>query len=138
MQEVRFTLKQIHTTLSNNKLTLTLNKELIENFICLVLDDLGFVHDDIRDMDSITLYYKKMLSSAEYDEFKDIFYALNQLQRTYLYYKTAMTSFESSALFFNILHNSNHEFADEFKQNGMYQLLQLSYKLKADIFVEKE
>lgn len=138
MQEVRFTLKQIHTTLSNNKLTLTLNKELIENFICLVLDDLGFVHADIRDMDSITLYYNNLLSPEEYTEFEDIFYALNQLQRNYIYYVTTMVSFKSSALFFNILHNSNHEFANEFKQNGMYQLLQLSYKLKADIFVEKE
>ena len=60
MQEVKFTLKQIHT-LSNN-LTLTLNKELIEDFICLVLDDLGFVHDDIRDMDSITIYYNNILT----------------------------------------------------------------------------
>ena len=135
MQEVKFTLKQIHT-LSNN-LTLTLNKELIEDFICLVLDDLGFVHDDIRDMDSITLYYKKMLSPEEYTEFEDIFYTLNQLQRNYIYYLTTFMSFKNCALFFNILHNSKHEFADEFKQNGMYQLLQLSYKLKADIFVEK-
>ena len=135
MQEVKFTLKQIHT-LSNN-LTLTLNKELIEDFICLVLDDLGFVHDDIRDMDSITIYYKKMLSSEEYTEFEDIFYTLNQLQRNYIYYSTTIMSFKINALFFNILHNSNHEFADEFKQNGMYQLLQLSYKLKADIFIEK-
>ena len=136
MQEVKFTLKQIHK-LSNN-LTLTLNKELIEDFICLVLDDLGFVHDDIRDMDSITIYYKKMLSPKEYEAFEDIFYTLNQLQRNYIYYLTTFLSFKSCALLFNILHNSNHEFANEFKQNGMYQLLQLSYKLKADIFVEKE
>lgn len=136
MQEVKFTLKQIHK-LSNN-LTLTLNKELIEDFICLVLDDLGFVHDDIRDMDSITIYYKKMLSPKEYEAFEDIFYTLNQLQRNYIYYLTTIISFKSSPLLFNILHNSNHEFANEFKQNGMYQLLQLSYKLKADIFVEKE
>ena len=135
MQEVKFTLKQIHT-LSNN-LTLTLNKELIEDFICLVLDDLGFVHDDIRDMDSITIYYNNILTPEEYTEFEDIFYTLNQLQRNYIYYVTTFMSFKNCALFFNILHNSNHEFADEFKQNGMYQLLQLSYKLKADIFVEK-
>ena len=135
MLEVKFTLKQMHT-LSNN-LTLTLNKELIEDFICLVLDDLGFVHDDIRDMDSITIYYEKILSPKEYEAFEDIFYTLNQLQRNYIYYLTTFLSFKSCALLFNILHNSNHEFANEFKQNGMYQLLQLSYKLKADIFVEK-
>ena len=135
MLEVKFTLKPIYK-LSNN-LTLTLNKELIEDFICLVLDDLGFVHDNIRDMDSITLYYKKMLSPEEYIAFEDIFYTLNQLQRNYIYYLTTFLSFKSTALLFNILHNSNHEFANEFKQNGMYQLLQLSYKLRADIFIEK-
>lgn len=118
----------------NIPIQLTLVRLEMDCFCNFILNTLNFSNNCLYDFIWVE-EYKCTLNPKAIEPFEDIFYALEQIQNVYED-KIGIIPHNTSGFFVDIINNSNEVMADHFKENGLLDLLQKSYKYSSDIIIK--